>query len=192
MNTLLNSTPSTVDTAILVPDMTLVNMEHLIEILEHGAADISVEERRTYFEIVEEAQNMGIHLDNVSIFKKRMDRVEIEKSKDNYQAHLKDIGHYKGESNYQEIIMGEGLIHNGDDDYNLQQKIEGAKSSNVTQTPEETVEDEVKYTEFRHKENGSKIFEPGNNIRKKEMSASYQTLDTMDSYNKSNNGVVRN
>ena len=67
---------------------------------------------------------MGIQLDNVSIFKKRMGEVKIEDSKHIYQA-PKDIhnslkeNNYKGELNDQEIIMDEGFIHNGDADFNL-------------------------------------------------------------------------
>ena len=53
-------------------------MEHIAEILEHGASDISMEERITYFDIVEEAQEIGIVLENVSIFKLRLDEIKTE------------------------------------------------------------------------------------------------------------------
>ena len=55
LKTMLSSLPAHVDTAIMIPEVTSANMEHVVEILEHGAADISVDERKTYFDIVEEA-----------------------------------------------------------------------------------------------------------------------------------------
>ena len=78
MNTLIKSSPVARDIVFILPDITSANMEHVIEILEHGAAQISVEDRRTYFDIVEEAQEIGIHIDNVSIFKKRFEIAKEE------------------------------------------------------------------------------------------------------------------
>ena len=78
LKTMLSSLPAHMETAIIIPEVTSANMEHVVEILEHGVADISVDERKTYFDIVEEAQQIGIFLENVSIYKKKMNGIKKE------------------------------------------------------------------------------------------------------------------
>jgi len=165
MSSMINSAP--IDTAIIVPDITSANMEHLVEILEHGAADISVDERRTYFDIVEEAQEMGIHLDNVSIFKKRLGAVKIEISKNMEEAPLNaDSDIIKAD---QETIKDEGLTNNEYEGSTVHQMDEKLKSNNaVSNNLEETILDEVKYSTFYHKGNESQMVELVNEIRKDE------------------------
>ena len=78
MNTIINTVPAHLNTVIIMPEFSKVNIEHIVEILEHGVSDISIEERKTYFDIVEEAQEIGIIVENVSIFKKRVSIKEEE------------------------------------------------------------------------------------------------------------------
>ena len=78
LNSVISSIPAFLDTAVIVPDIASDHMEHIVEILEHGVTNITVAERRTYFDIVEEAQEIGIVFDDVSIFKRKVNEVKEE------------------------------------------------------------------------------------------------------------------
>ena len=50
MKTLINSAPATMDIAILVPDMTLVNVEHLVErVFKQSVQNVSIKECNVFY-----------------------------------------------------------------------------------------------------------------------------------------------
>merc|ERR1712129_248558 len=106
---------------------------------------------------------MGIHLDNVSIFKKRLGAVKIEISKNMEEAPLNaDSDIIKAD---QETIKDEGLTNNEYEGSTIHQMDEELKSNNAV---EETLLDELKYSTFYHKGNESRMVELVNEIRKDE------------------------
>ena len=151
LKTLLGSVPAHMDTAIIIPEAITANIEHVVKILEHGDSDISVGERRTYFGIVEEAQQIGIYLENVSIFKKRLDRIEKEELDNSEKANIPplmmnsdsttnlNIKQRNCETKNDELedLISDVLLHEEVNNYNIHQMEDEADSTRCEENIQE-------------------------------------------------------
>ena len=69
INNIFKTIPDCLDTVLILPEFSLSNVLHIVEIVGTGKSSISSEERKTYYDIIEEAQIIGIEFEDVSISK---------------------------------------------------------------------------------------------------------------------------
>ena len=95
INNILDSIPSCSEIAIICPNISLKNIEHIAEILSSGQSRIAKEERNSYFDVVDDANDLGIDMKEISIKKNSVTKSAKEIDEENENENSKSLAKLK-------------------------------------------------------------------------------------------------